>query len=158
MWTIFPILFLIVLYSTTWIFQYLTKKKIKNNIEDLANSVTEVTPEEFFKIRNCKFGGKRGRYVSTEYEFAGVYIIYNQTKDKYYVGQSINVLKRVNNHFTGHGNGDVYADYQYGDSFTIKMIDLNKSGYSTLNELERNTIMAYDAFSKGYNKTRGNRG
>ena len=37
------------------------------------------------------------------------------------------------------------------------MISLEKSGYATLNELERNTIMAYDAFASGYNKTRGNR-
>lgn len=76
----------------------------------------------------------------------------------YYVGQGKKVFQRVNNHFTGHGNGDVYADYKYGDKFTIKMIALSKSGFSTLNELERNTIRTYDAFSKGYNKTRGNKG
>ena len=67
------------------------------------------------------------------------------------------VLNRVNSHFTGKGNGDVYADYKYGDYFTIKMIALDKSGYTSLNELERNTIMTYDAFASGYNKTRGNR-
>lgn len=89
--------------------------------------------------------------------FSGVYILYNSTKNMYYVGQGKNVLTRVNSHFTGHGNGDVYADYKYGDKFTIKMIELEKSGFSTLNELERNTIMTYDAYSKGYNRTRGNR-
>ena len=67
------------------------------------------------------------------------------------------MLNRVNAHFTGKGNGDVYADFKYGDKFTIKMISLEKSGYTTLNELERNTIMTYDAFASGYNKTRGNR-
>lgn len=68
------------------------------------------------------------------------------------------VFQRVNNHFTGHGNGDVYADYKYGDDFTIKMIALEKSGFKTLNELERNTIMTYNAYSRGYNKTKGNKG
>lgn len=76
----------------------------------------------------------------------------------YYVGQGKKVFQRVNNHFTGHGNGDVYADYKYGDKFTIKMIALENSGFTTLNELERNTIAPYDAYAKGYNKTRGNRG
>lgn len=38
------------------------------------------------------------------------------------------------------------------------MIALENSGFSTLNELERNAIMTYDAYSHGYNKTRGNRG
>ena len=37
------------------------------------------------------------------------------------------------------------------------MISLEKSGYISLNELERHTIMTYNACSKGYNKTRGNR-
>ena len=52
----------------------------------------------------------------------------------------------------------MYADYKYGDEFTIKMIALENSGYKTLNELERNTITVYNAFSKRYNKTRGNKG
>ena len=76
----------------------------------------------------------------------------------YYVGQGKKVFQRVNNHFTGHGNGDVYADYKYGDDFTIKMIALETSGFKTLNELERNTIMTYNAYSRGYNKTKGNKG
>ena len=76
----------------------------------------------------------------------------------YYVGQGKDVLKRINAHFMGRGNGDVYADFKYGNHFTIKMIPLEKSEYRTLNELERNTIYAYNAYTKGYNKTRGNRG
>lgn len=90
--------------------------------------------------------------------FPGVYILHNKTKNMYYVGQGKNVLDRVNCHFNGKGNGDVYADYKYGDIFTIRMIGLENSGYDTLNELERNTIMTYDAYRNGYNKTRGNRG
>ena len=38
------------------------------------------------------------------------------------------------------------------------MIALENSGFTTLNELERNTIATYNAYAKGYNKTRGNRG
>ena len=75
----------------------------------------------------------------------------------YYVGQAQKILDRVNNHFTGRGNGDVYADYKYGDRFTIKMISLENSGYSNLNDLERDTIRKYKSVSMGYNKTRGNR-
>ncbi len=67
------------------------------------------------------------------------------------------MFTRVNAHFTGHGNGDVYADYKYGDKFTIKMIDLKKSGFDNINELQRSTIKTYDAFSKGNNRTRGNK-
>ena len=83
--------------------------------------------------------------------------MHNVTKDKYYIGQGREVLDRVNMHFTGHGNGDVYADYKYGDIFTIKIIALANSGFSTLNELEKEAITYYDAYRRGYNKTRGNR-
>ena len=131
---------------------------IKKKIKGLASNALEITPEEFFKIRKSSNGGRGRKYISTKYDFSGVYIIYNHTKNMYYVGQGKKVFQRVNNHFTGHGNGDVYADYKYGDDFTIKMIALEKSGFKTLNELERNTIMTYNAYSRGYNKTRGNKG
>lgn len=131
---------------------------IKSKIRKLSDNALEVTPKEFFNIRNSSNGGRGKKHISTKYDFAGVYILYNHTKNMYYVGQGKKVFQRVNNHFTGHGNGDVYADYKYGDKFTIKMIALKNSGFKTLNELERNTIKTYDAYSKGYNKTRGNKG
>jgi len=93
---------------------------------------------------------------SKNYNFAGVYIILNKTKNMYYVGQSQKILDRVNDHLSGKGNGDVYADFKHGDLFGIKMFALETSGYSSLNELKRHTIMTFDAYAKGYNKTRGN--
>ena len=131
---------------------------VNGKVEKLAQNALEITPKEFFKIRNASNGGRGKKYISTAKDFAGVYILYNKSKKMYYVGQGKKVLQRVNNHFTGHGNGDVYSDYKYGDDFTIKMIRLNGSGFTTLNELERCTITKYNAFSKGYNKTRGNKG
>ena len=117
-------------------------------IRGLGDSTAEITPDVFFNIRN--------RHPQSD--FTGVYILHNSTKEKYYVGQGKSVYKRVNAHFTGHGNGDVYADYKYGDNFTIKMVSLASSGINTLDELERKMIDAYNAYSNGYNKTRGNSG
>lgn len=90
-------------------------------------------------------------------DFTGCYILHNATKDIYYVGQAVSVLQRVAQHLTGHGNGDVYADYKYGDIFTVKAVKLSQSGYDSLNELERDLIAAYDAYENGYNRTHGNR-
>lgn len=85
------------------------------------------------------------------------YII--KTKDLYYVGQGKAVLDRVNHHFSGRGNGDVYADYKYGDFFTIQNDQTGKIvDFISLKNYERNTIAYYDAYNKGYNRTRGNRG
>lgn len=132
------------------------KREIQDTIKGLADNTLEMTPEEFMQMRSYSFAGRKS-YARTM-NFPGVYILHNKTKNMYYVGQGKNVLDRVNCHFNGKGNGDVYADYKYGDIFTIRMIGLENSGYDTLNELERNTIMTYDAYRNGYNKTRGNRG
>lgn len=138
-------------------YTYKEKEKIKTQIRGLAENTLEMTPEEFFIMRKKSFGGRGRPSYALTLNFAGVYILFNSTKNMYYVGQGKEVLNRVNAHFTGKGNGDVYADYKFGDKFTIKIIALEKSGYATLNELERNTIITYDAFASGYNKTRGNR-
>lgn len=129
---------------------------IKKKVHDLVNK-TKVTPEEFFELRNLTVG-KNKNSVSKTHNFPGVYVIYNQTKDMYYVGQGVRVFDRVNNHFTGKGNGDVYADYKYNNYFQIGIIPFENCGFSTLNELERVTIKTYNAYIKGYNKTRGNQG
>ena len=131
------------------------KERIRNQIKSLADNTLEMTPQEFIEMRSKRIGGSS---YALSHNFAGVYILFNKTKNLYYVGQGQQILNRVNAHFTGHGNGDVYADYKYGDSFTIKMIGLENSGCSSLNELERKTIMTYDSVAHGYNKTRGNRG
>lgn len=131
--------------------------RIERKIKRLAEGALEMTPKEFLAMRAETLGRHERKLYAETKEFAGVYILFNKKKNKYYVGQGERVLQRVNSHFTGKGNGDVYADYKYGDPFTIRMIALKGSGFRTLNELERNTIKTYDAFSKGYNKTRGNK-
>lgn len=87
----------------------------------------------------------------------GIYVIYNRTKRMYYVGQSDRLISRVNNHLNGRGNGDVYADYKYGDRMIIKLIPIKRSGYLSLNKMEKDFIRYFRANTKGYNKTKGNK-
>lgn len=136
---------------------FLKRRKLKKKITRLANNAVEMTPRAFFQMRNTCLSGKDGAGIAAQRNFPGVYILLNKTKRMYYVGQGAQVLNRVNDHFTGRGNGDVYADYKYGDDFTIRIIALKDSGFSSLNELERNAIWTYQAYEKGYNKTKGNR-
>lgn len=105
------------------------------------------SPREFLSARDALL--RNG-------DFTGIYVIHNATKDMNYVGQSVRVVGRVTQHFTGHGNGDVYADYKYGDDFTINVVSLYESGYESLDALERDAIRAYAAYDCGYNRTRGN--
>lgn len=149
---------LIIVLLVYLVLSLIKKRKIRTTIKHLQNNEIELSPQEFMEMRSKSFGGRGKKSYALTQNFSGVYILHNKTKDLYYVGQGQQVLNRVNMHFTGKGNGDVYADYKAGDIFTIKMISLDNSGFKTLNELERNTISYYDSYSKGYNKTRGNRG
>ena len=67
-------------------------------------------------------------------EITGIFIVHNATKDLYYVGQSAKAIDRAAIQFLGRGNCDVYADYKYGDSFSVRIIPLSESGYESLNE------------------------
>lgn len=107
-----------------------------------------VSPREFLNTREA---------LMRNGDFTGIYVIHNLTKGMYYVGQSTRVVGRVSQHFCGRGNGDVYADYKYGDEFEISLVSLRESGYESLDALERDAIKAYDAYGHGYNRTRGNR-
>lgn len=131
------------------------KKERQASVRRLVKNATEMSPDKFFTLRNTCFGTKT---LGSSYNFAGVYIIYNKNTKKYYVGQAKHIFSRVNNHLTGKGNGDVYADFVYGDKFTVRLIELQGSGFKTLNQLERCVISYFDAYEKGYNKTKGNKG
>lgn len=122
------------------------KREILDAYDQLVKREGPVSPKEFFEIRQRNKG-----------DIVGVYVIYNRTKDMYYVGQAKRLFFRLNQHFTGHGNGDVYADYKYGDEFLIFMVPLASSGFSDIDFLEKELIKKYDAVNTGYNRTMGNR-
>lgn len=87
---------------------------------------------------------------------AGVYLLHNKIRDKYYVGQSHRPADRVFKHLNGMGNGDVYADYKNGEGFTVRFYPLKGSGFRDLNELEYHLIRIYEPHKGGYNRQAGN--
>lgn len=88
----------------------------------------------------------------------GIYLIWNKTKNKYYVGQSKNIGKRI---FSQHfNNGDVKniifaKDWYNGDEFYYQCILKNDASLN-LDALEKEYIEKYNSFKNGYNKTGGN--
>ncbi|MBQ8218165.1 MAG: GIY-YIG nuclease family protein [Bacilli bacterium] len=127
------------------------RRMIRNYINEHANiklnhNYAKLTPDQFFKLRK-----------QTQGDMVGVYVIYNHNRNMYYVGQATRLFFRVNQHMTGHGNGDVYADYKRGkDKITIQLFPLANSGYYDLDKFEKDMIAKYDAYNNGYNKTSGN--
>ena len=60
---VIPILgsiFAIIIFILMLLYIHKKKQKIREQIKGLAENTLEMTPEEFFKMRNASFGG-RGR-------------------------------------------------------------------------------------------------
>lgn len=97
-----------------------------------------------------------------EYEkIVGCYIIRNKEKDKYYVGQSKDVIKRLKQHFKGTiPNNIIFAEDYYSSSmdksdlFEVKILPCATK--DDLDRTEKQLIEKYDAFNSGYNGTNGN--
>lgn len=86
----------------------------------------------------------------------GVYIIWNRTKNKYYVGQSKNIGKRMLQHFkNGEVKNIIFAkDWYDNDSFAYKYYFCETK--DELDDLEKRYIAEYNSFKNGYNSTSGN--
>ena len=84
----------------------------------------------------------------------GIYIIYNETKDKYYVGQSKQLIKRVKDHFFVEA---IARDFLAGDRMSVKFLTANEldSDYR-LDHIEKTGIEIFGSDKNGYNKTIGN--
>lgn len=127
------------------------EKRKARKVRAIAKGVERLSPAQFFALRNSYKGHLQ------DFDFMGCYIIHNLRDGKYYIGQATHVPQRVNAHFTGKGNGDVYADYRYGHPFEIQLIDITTTTYRRLDDMERELIDAYDAHERGYNRKRGNK-
>ena len=92
----------------------------------------------------------------------GIYKISNMVNGKCYIGQSVNIYKRWNNHKCAcyNSNAHEYNYYiyramrKYGiENFTFEIIE--ECTQELLNEREKFWIAYYDSFKNGYNETEG---
>jgi len=129
------------------------KAKKEQKIDEMLNQSITKSAHEFLEHYNWLASRRDGSIISMD--SPGIYVILNKTKELYYVGQSKTVLKRIRCHFTGKGNGDVYADFKYNDQFEVT---IHKCSEWELNEIEKMFIEKYKSSNKfrGYNKTKGN--
>ncbi len=96
-------------------------------------------------------------------KIVGCYLIHNRENDRYYVGQSKDVMKRLKQHFRGTvPNNVIFAQDYYSSEYEHKedLFEVKIVPCSTKDELdrkEREYIRQYDANGSGYNSTSGNK-
>lgn len=141
--------------------------EIKATVKRKSNKgkVSDREFEEFMRSQQMRMANsidirdfhKEKRYlIEKGFNEAGVYIFKNLDNNKKYVGQSVNVVDRVETHLRGRGNEDLYRDIKNKNRFVIEFIRLEDSNFYNLNDLEKHYISEHNSFLSGYNKTRGN--
>jgi len=88
-------------------------------------------------------------------EFCGIYKITNTQTNQCYVGQSVNIIERWEQHIKGNTTklGKAFKDYGL-ENFTFEILEECSPLYLDIKEFEY--IEKYDAYTLGYNSTRGN--
>lgn len=108
-----------------------------------------ISIEEFFQSWKESKEDYPGCYVILIYDKK---LIFNPMHyDDIYVGQSVNVRKRVVSHLMGHGNGNVYFGLKSG--YKVYII-ITKCRRKKLNQAEKDLIEYFHATSS-LNMTRG---
>ena len=97
--------------------------------------------DKIFAITNFDFNGN-----INEIDFEGVYILRNTTLNKCFVGKASKVFKKIERHFTGYGNEEMYSEWRKGNKFFVNIIRFENSGYDNINYLERDIKEKYNAF------------
>ena len=127
------------------------------------NSTNFISSTNFLKYwKPFNNNGRMSDGYKNDYSTSGCYLILISDKKstpstilnsytEIYAGQSVNIANRVHQHFTGHGNGDVYADVKYGKYVFVKLFPCPKSD---MNDLECRLIESFNGL-QSYNRTAG---
>lgn len=132
------------------------KKEIEDTIFSFSQGNIILTPSEFLEIRNKSFGGQGRPKYANYFGFIGIYIILNNSKKNYYIGQSQKVIDGINKQFTGKGNQYLYNDYITGDTFLTKAIRLDTSGFYTIEEFKKCNVDYYNQEYQSYSSSMRN--
>lgn len=131
------------------------KNKYDHKISDIKPLENIYKDEKFMMLKILN---------GLEYEkIVGCYVIHNRENDKYYVGQSKDVIRRVKQHFNGIiPKNAIFAEDYYTSSiknkedlFEVKILKCKTK--DELDWLEMKLIYDYDSRNNGYNGTIGNK-
>lgn len=130
-----------------------SKKRVSEVTEFLQSLIIdnkEIEIEEFIKMYDMRihdFATKQNDIkILKQLDFEGVYVIHNCTKDIFCVGKSKRVLRKVDRYFRGYENEEVYADYEDGDEFKVKIIKYEDSNYDNIDELLKEKTNEYGKY------------
>ena len=100
-----------------------------------------LTVKQFLNLYNARIYNMNNKQNDIKYmkmfEFEGVYIIYNFSKDKYYIGKASKVLRKVERQFKGSEKQELYAEIKNKDIIYVNVVKLQLSEYDNISQLEK---------------------
>lgn len=138
--------------------------KLLERLEDILyyRKLSEITPLPTIYNNDQLFISLK-TIIGMEHEkIIGCYILHNKENDKYYVGQSKDIHRRIKQHFNGTvPKNIIFAEDYYlskfqnkENLFEVKIIQCKTK--DELDKTEKELIELYDAYNSGYNGTIGN--
>lgn len=132
----------------------LKKAEMKQKLETFKQTREELKDKLRGQIDAKEWRPLEGVLRTADKGGMGLYILYNQTKDKYYVGQAKQLYKRVRDHFLVE---QIARDHLEGDVISVKFLLANElDGEYRLDHIEKTGIEIFKSDKDGYNKTVGN--
>lgn len=112
-------------------------KEILNNILDLNKNVPIEDFLKMYDMRMYDISSKQDdiKFMKT-LDFEGVYILYNKSKNKYYIGKASKVFRKIERHFAGYENEDIYSEWKQQNEFFVNIVRFENSGYENIDALE----------------------
>ena len=130
-----------------------TKNKAKNNkniLERLISGDEEVPIDEFlsmYDLRIYNFDSKRDDIkFMKNFDFEGVYIIHNCSRNIYHVGRSKKVLIKIDRTFRGYENQAIYDDWKKEHEFKVKIVKFDSNAFDDITLLEKELRKKYGVY------------
>lgn len=130
------------------------KKAARANemISRLTSGTEEVPIDEFLEIydlRTHNFDSKQDdiKFIKN-WDFEGVYILHNCSRNAYHVGRGSRVLRKIDRTFRGFENQDVFKDWIQGEKFRVRIVPLKYTGTTNSAELERKIRRQYGVYPR----------
>lgn len=111
------------------------KRRKYNKIINLYNNSMDMSFVRVQKIQKILVNNPENQSYVDKHNYMGLYIVYNKTKKKYFVGADTYVFDALVRHLSGEGYSNLYRDVLDGDELCVRTIpysDLDRIGYNDL--------------------------
>ncbi len=130
------------------------KTELKSKLEHFKQTKDELRDRLSAKFNMKGWTPLSNILNSTDKGTVGIYVLYNRSKNKYYVGQAKALISRIKKHFDVES---IAKDFLQGDSIDVKVLTATELGNDyRMDHIEKMGIEIFDANNSGYNKTAGN--